>query len=75
MNKELESILALSSVKRGKCWRERLTDKELGKVIDEALAHPDITSAAVVLYLKQRGVAIGQNVVSRHRRGNCACNR
>lgn len=75
MNKELETILALSAVKRGKCWRERITDAELGKVVDEALQHPDITSSAVTLYLKQKGITAGQNIVSRHRRGSCACNR
>ena len=75
MNKELETILALSAVKRSKCWRERIADAELGKVIDEALAHPDITSAAVTIWLKQKGVMAGQNIVSRHRRGDCGCSR
>lgn len=75
MNKELESMLAMSVVKRAKCWRERITDNELGKVIDEALQHPDITSTAITLYLKQKGMTIGQNIVARHRRGDCACNR
>lgn len=75
MNKELESMLALSVVRRGKCWRERITDAELGKVVDEALQHPDITSTAITLYLKQKGITVGQNIVSRHRRGSCACSR
>jgi hypothetical protein len=75
MNNELKTILALSAVKRSKCWRERITDPELGKVIDEALAHPDITASAVTIWLKQKGVTAGQNIVSRHRRGDCACNR
>lgn len=75
MNKELESMLALSVVKRSKCWRERIADPELGKVVDEALAHPDITAAAVTIWLKQQGVSAGQNTVSRHRRGDCACAR
>jgi hypothetical protein len=73
MTNELDVMRALSAVVRSKCWRQKLTDQELAATVDEALGHGDITATAISIYLKQKGVNVGQAVVARHRRKNCGC--
>jgi len=56
------------------CWRRkaRLTPEQEAK-LDAALASPDITSRTITDVLNAWGVQIGENVVNKHRRGNCSC--
>ena len=43
------------------------------KVLEAALADPDVTHAAIERVLAAEGIELPQGTVRRHRNGECAC--
>lgn len=43
------------------------------KVLDEALADPNLPSAAISRALKSEGYSVSLHSIGRHRRGDCNC--
>lgn len=75
MDGELSAIKALERQRGTKCWRKNIQDPELAATIDEALARSDISASAITAWVNSKGVLVGQNMVARHRRGDCRCTR
>lgn len=54
--------------------RAALSPSDL-KALDQALATPGFTHAAIARVLRRAGHQVAQGTVSRHRLGNCSCPR
>lgn len=53
---------------------ESLTEKDRVLFV-AAFAHPKVPHAKIVERFSDRGVNIGKDAISRHRKGSCACGR
>ena len=71
-----EAFHAASRPRRATCGVTKvlgsLSDADR-KVLEAALADPDVTHAAIERVLAAEGIELPQGTVRRHRHGECAC--
>ena len=70
--------IALDAQRGTPCWVRSKTgglSAEDADTLDAALGDSSIMSSTISTWLDRRGVRVGQQSISRHRRGVCACDR
>jgi hypothetical protein len=70
--------IALDAQRGTPCWVRAKTSgltAEDAATLGQALADSGIMSSTISTWLDRRGVRVGQQSISRHRRGVCACDR
>jgi hypothetical protein len=76
----LDEMRAIArAAQRGtRCWVTTRTSSltaEDAATLGQALTDSGIMSSTIATWLDRRGVRVGQQSISRHRRGVCACDR
>lgn len=64
------------TVLAGEPWKGGSLSKKDREMLKEALAQPDrFSSRTLAMWLRSKGIELGESAIGRHRSGGCRCER